>query len=57
MFGGDILILMSQIIKVKSQMVQLAVGPKVYYGNNAFNPDWGVKLNISLIYPKKNPKN
>jgi hypothetical protein len=32
--------------------MQLGGGPKVYYGNNPLNPEWGIRINIILLYPK-----
>ncbi|MEZ5083681.1 MAG: hypothetical protein R2750_09545 [Bacteroidales bacterium] len=52
-FSGDIAIVMNQIIKLKKQLIQLGLGPKVFYGNNNLNPVWGIRFNVALIYPKK----
>lgn len=51
-FGGDITIILAQILKIKKQIIQFGIGPKFYYGNNPYNPKWGIRFNIALIYPK-----
>jgi hypothetical protein len=51
-FGGFTGIYYAKVTKFGKQMVQLSAGPKVYYGNNPFNPDWGVRANIILLFPK-----
>lgn len=56
-FGGQIGVYMAQILKVKKQILQASLGPRIYYGNNEYNPDWGIRLNVSLIYPKKPAEN
>ncbi len=52
-FGGFVTVLYAHVLKVKSQMVQLGAGPKFYYGNNPFNPTWGIRANVILLFPKK----
>ncbi|MDP5081634.1 MAG: hypothetical protein NWP87_03185 [Winogradskyella sp.] len=51
-FGGFTGIYYAKVTKFGKQMVQLSAGPKVYYGNNPFNPDWGVRANITLLFPQ-----
>ncbi len=51
-FGGFVGAYYAKVVKFGSQMVQLGGGPKVYYGNNIFNPDWGVRVNVILLFPK-----
>ena len=51
-FGGFVTVLYAHVLKVKSQMLQLGVGPKFYYGNNPFNPEWGIRGNVVLLFPK-----
>ncbi|MFK7812091.1 MAG: hypothetical protein AB8B59_06330 [Maribacter sp.] len=51
-FGGFTGIYYSKVVKFGKQMMQLGGGPKVFYGNNAFNPDWGIRANIILLFPK-----
>lgn len=50
-FGGFVGVYAAQILKLGPQLVQFAVGPKMYYGNNPFNPDWGIRANITLLFP------
>ncbi len=51
-FGGFAGIYYSKVLTFGKQMVQLGGGPKVFYGNNPFNPDWGVRANVILLFPK-----
>ncbi len=51
-FGGFIGAYYSKVVTFGSQMVQLGGGPKVYYGNNPFNPEWGIRANVILLFPK-----
>lgn len=52
LFGGFAGIYYAKVLTFGKQMVQLGGGPKVYYGNNSFNPDWGVRVNVVLLFPK-----
>ena len=52
-FGGFAGVYYGKVTKIGKQMIQLGGGPKVYYGNNPFNPDWGIRVNIILLFPKK----
>ncbi len=51
-FGGFLGFYYSKVLKAGKQMMQLGGGPKLYYGNNRYNPDWGLRLNIILLFPK-----
>lgn len=51
-FGGFVGAYYAKVTKFGNQMVQLGGGPKVYYGNNPFNPDWGIRVNVILLFPK-----
>ena len=51
-FGGFAGIYYAKVVTFGKQMVQLGGGPKVFYGNNPFNPDWGLRANIILLFPK-----
>lgn len=51
-FGGFIGVYYAKVVKFGTQMLQLGGGPKVYYGNSPFNPDWGIRANIILLFPK-----
>lgn len=51
-FGGFVGVYYSKVMTFGKQMTQLGGGPKIYYGNNPFNPDWGLRVNIILLYPK-----
>jgi hypothetical protein len=52
-FGGFIGAYYAKVTKFGKQLVQLGGGPKVFYGNNPFNPDWGIRVNVILLFPKK----
>lgn len=51
-FGGFAGVYYSKVTSLGKQLVQIGGGPKVYYGNNPFNPAWGLRLNITLLFPK-----
>ncbi|WP_228850395.1 hypothetical protein [Aegicerativicinus sediminis] len=51
-FTGFIGVYYAKVTKLGKQMIQLGGGPKVYYGNSPLNPDWGLRLNLILLYPK-----
>ena len=51
-FSGFIGAYYAKVVKFGDQMAQFGGGPKIYYGNNPFNPDWGIRINIILLYPK-----
>ena len=52
-FGGFVGVYYSKVLSIGKQMMQLGGGPKLFYGNNAFNPEWGIRANIILLFPKK----
>ncbi len=51
-FGGFVGIYYSKVVTIGKQMMQLGGGPKVFYGNNPFNPEWGIRVNVILLFPK-----
>ncbi|VAW49236.1 hypothetical protein MNBD_GAMMA03-463, partial [hydrothermal vent metagenome] len=51
-FGGFTGLYYAKVMKFGKQMMQIGGGPKIYYGNNSFNPDWGIRANIILLFPK-----
>jgi hypothetical protein len=51
-FGGFAGVYYAKVMTFGKQMVQLGGGPKIYYGNNGFNPTWGIRANIILLFPK-----
>jgi len=51
-FSGFAGVFYSKVVTFGKQMMQLGGGPKVFYGNNPFNPDWGIRANIILLFPK-----
>lgn len=52
-FGGFVGAYYAKVTKIGKQMIQIGGGPKIYHGNNPFNPDWGIRANIILLFPKK----
>lgn len=50
--GGLVGVYYAKVTKFGKQTVQLTAGPKVYYGNNPFNPDWGFRANITFLFPQ-----
>ena len=51
LFGGFVGAYYSKVTAIGKQMLQLGGGPKVYYGNNSFNPTWGLRVNVILLFP------
>ncbi len=51
-FGGFVGVYYAKIVKIKKYTMQFGGGPKVYYGNNPFNPDWGFRINVISLFPK-----
>jgi hypothetical protein len=51
-FGGFAGVYYAKVVKFGKQMMQLGGGPKIYYGNNNFNPEWGIRVNIIFLFPK-----
>lgn len=51
-FAGAVGVFYAKVTKFGSQLVQLGGGPRVFYGNNPFNPDFAIRLNLVLLYPK-----
>lgn len=52
-FSGFIGVFYAKVVKIGKQLTQLGGGPRVFYGNSPLNPDWGLRLNLVLLYPKK----
>jgi len=50
-YSGLVGAFIAQIIPISGQLVQFSAGPKFYYGN-ATRPEWGLRLNIVLLFPK-----
>jgi len=51
-FGGFAGVYYAKVVKFGKQMMQFGGGPKIYYGNNDFNPEWGIRVNIIFLFPK-----
>ena len=46
----------SQILKIGKQPVSVQIGGKYYADSPRYGPDWGVRLNLTLLYPTARPK-
>jgi hypothetical protein len=46
----------SQILKIGKQPVSVQVGGKYYADSPRYGPDWGVRLNFTLLYPTARPQ-
>ncbi len=51
--SGSINLFAGQIFKVFGQQVQVSMGPKIWYGDAAVRARWGVRVNVSFLFPKK----
>ena len=51
-FSGFIGFVAAQIIPISGQRTQFGIGPKLFYGNSPIRPDWGIRANIILLFPK-----
>jgi hypothetical protein len=41
----------SQILKIGKQPISIQIGGKYYADSPRFGPDWGVRFNLTLLYP------
>src|SRR5438552_2042179 len=46
----------SQILKIGKQPVSVQIGGKYYADTPRYGPDWGVRLNFTLLYPTARPQ-
>jgi hypothetical protein len=46
----------SQILKIGKQPVSIQLGGKYYADTPRYGPDWGVRLNFTLLFPEHRPK-
>jgi len=46
----------SQILKIGKQPISLQIGAKYYADSPRYGPDWGVRFNLTLLYPKAGPR-
>jgi hypothetical protein len=42
---------MSQILKIGKQPISIQIGGKYYADSPRYGPDWGVRFNLTLLYP------
>lgn len=42
----------SQVLKVGSQPLNLQFGPREYWDGPSGGPDWGLRFNVVLLFPK-----
>jgi len=45
----------SQILKVGRQPISIQIGGKYYADTPRYGPDWGVRFNLTLLYPTARP--
>ena len=45
----------SQILKIGKQPISIQIGGKYYADSPRYGPDWGVRLNFTLLYPTAKP--
>ena len=45
----------SQVLKIGKQPISIAIGGKYYADSPRYGPDWGVRLNLTLLYPTARP--
>ena len=46
----------SQILKIGKQPISLQIGGKYYTDSPRYGPDWGVRFNLTFLYPTARPK-
>ncbi len=46
----------SQVLKIGKQPVSIQLGGKYYADTPRYGPDWGLRLNFTLLYPTARPK-
>jgi hypothetical protein len=46
----------SQILKIGRQPISIQVGGKYYADSPRYGPDWGVRFNLTLLYPTARPQ-
>jgi len=44
---------LSQVMKLGPQLVQLEIGGRYYAEKPEGGPDWGLRVNFTLLFPKK----
>jgi hypothetical protein len=47
---------LSQVLKIGKQPVSIQIGGKYYADSPRYGPDWGVRLNFTLLYPTARPQ-
>jgi len=52
MFRGFASVIISKVTQIDKQSIQFGLGPKMFYGNNLANPEWGIRAIIVLLFPK-----
>jgi hypothetical protein len=46
----------SQVLKIGKQPVSIQIGGKYYADSPRYGPDWGARLNFTLLYPTARPQ-
>ena len=47
--------MVSQVLKIGKQPIQLQVGGRYYADSPCYGPDWGVRFTLTLLYPTAKP--
>jgi hypothetical protein len=42
----------SQVLKISGQPLSLQFGPRVYLDGSSGGPEWGLRFNMVLLFPK-----
>ena len=45
----------SQILKIGKQPISIGIGGKYYADSPRYGPDWGLRFNVTLLYPTAKP--
>ncbi len=45
----------SQILKIGKQPISIGIGGKYYADSPRYGPDWGLRFNVTLLYPAAKP--
>ena len=51
--NGSLFLGVSQVISVSGQMISVAIGPRVFFGNADVRGRWGFRVSLAFLFPKK----
>jgi hypothetical protein len=52
-FSGSLNVSAAQVVPVFGQLTQISIGPKIFYGNASVRPQWGFRVSLVFLFPKK----